>query len=71
VGGTTITTTIPAFTSSVSSTICGSFGYTITYSSGSAVDTTVFTVSNTALTVATYSVNVLKAGTYTIEMAGY
>ncbi len=59
-----------AFTSSVSSTICGDFVYTITDSSDANLNSNIFTV--TSFTVSYYTADTTYAGnTYSVKVMGY
>ena len=67
------TYTVPAFTSSVSSTICGNWVYTITQSDGStALDSSVFTsVTPATPRVTVYTTDEAKVATYAVLVKGY
>jgi hypothetical protein len=62
---------IGAFISSQTATICGAFTYSATYSSGLALDSSVFTFTNSVTpSLAIYSTDNNKAALYTIKVIG-
>lgn len=65
---TTLTDTITPFT--ISTGTCTSATYTLLTSGGATIDTSVFTFSATALTLAVYSTDTTKIGTYSFTLTG-
>lgn len=62
---------IPAFTSSETSTICGNFVYTCTYGDGTSIDTSVYTFSTSPLKLSVQTNDNTKVGTRTFKITAY
>lgn len=62
---------LSAFSTNVSTTYCGAFTYTAVSDGGTALDTTVWNFSPTALTLAISTVDTAKVGTHTVTVSGH
>jgi hypothetical protein len=67
----TVSWSVAAFTSDVLDSLCGAFAYTVTYSDGTSVDTTLFTVDSVNLDFSVFTSDYDLADVYYIMISGY